>query len=456
MKKLLISSVIFFTYSLAMTSAGDFSQENAQKNNTKDYISSVSSVDWPKKQFVSDIILETEKAGIKMPSGKKAAVNKIETELPMLIKDSLLSLNVNSSQQLSDLVLDDTITLAQLTEIIDNGRKTPGYFKNGTLNLTTKHTMDLPEISNLLIKHKFPYKNPKPIETIPSRAYTGIIIDARGKLEVHGEFTKDEIEPCFFPKIWDENMNLIYERNMGNPESEFKNGMIHYDWSDDESLYQDRIGLDPMRIKARQAYGEIRTDPVISREDALKILTVPENIALLQQGKVVILLNKENLVYTVKPSEKTEEYYAAFRKIRQYFLENEEAPVIQPTKEGIQLLYDLKFVADKADLLESELPKIKTLAGILKKLNEDNAFTILVEGHTADVNKPAGQLTLSIQRTQTIINQLVKNGLPRDIFSYKGYGGTQPIATNDTAEGRALNRRVIITARPKATYIQRR
>ena len=115
----------------------------------------------------------------------------------------------------------------------------------------------------------------------------------------------------------------------------------------------------------------------------------------------------------------------------------------------------MKFVADSASLLDSELPRIKTLAEALKKINRDDSFTILIEGHTADVNKPVGQMNLSIARTQTIINELVKQGLDRSIFSYKGYGGTQPVASNATPEGRAQNRRVVITARPKATYIQR-
>ncbi|MBQ7882725.1 MAG: OmpA family protein, partial [Treponema sp.] len=123
---------------------------------------------------------------------------------------------------------------------------------------------------------------------------------------------------------------------------------------------------------------------------------------------------------------------------------------------GIQILYDLKFVADSPELLQTEFTKIKNLANSLKKINEDNSFTILVEGHTADVNKPEGQMKLSIQRTQTIIKELVANGLDESIFTYRGYGGTQPIASNDTAEGRAQNRRVIITAQPKATYIQRK
>lgn len=450
MKRIFISSLI-----LAAAFSSSFALESFSAD--EKIISSTSKIDWTKSEFVSDIYLDTRKAGIELPSGKKAATTLTAKQIPVLIKDPLLSLNVSSTEQLGDLVLDGTISLEQITDLIDSGKKSPGIFKDGSFTMKTIHTLDLSKLNPLIVKHRFPYKNPKPIEAIASRAYTGIIIDARGQLDVHGEFVKDSAEPCFFPKVWDEDMNLIYERNMTEPDKVNKQNLVSYDYRDDESFYQKRVGADPMRIKARQIYGEIRTDPVISREDALKILTVPANLELLRQGKVVILLDRENLQKTVSKPEKTPEYYAVLREIKQYVLENnddDDIPEIHETEKGIQLLYDLKFVADEAVLLDSELPKVKNLADILKRINKDDNFTILVEGHTADVNKPAGQMRLSIERTQTIINELVKEGLPRDIFSYKGYGGTEPIASNDTPEGRALNRRVVITARPKATYIQ--
>lgn len=447
MRRFFISSLLFFS----AFSSVSFAENLAVRN----IISSTSRIDWTKSEFISDIYLDTQKAEIAIPSGKKTAMSVTEKQIPALIKDQLLSINVSSDKQLGDLVLDGSITLEQITDLIDSGKKSSGIFTGGTLTMKTVHTLNLKEISAILIKHHFPYKNPKPIETVASRAYTGIIIDARGKLQVHGEFVEDKTEPSFFPKIWDKEMNLIYERNMAEPENVEKNGLVRYDWRDDESFYQDRIGRDPLRIQAREVYGEIRTDPVISREDALKILTVPENLELLRQGKVVILLDRENLQKTVTVPEKTAEYYAILREIKQYALTKDDVPIIHDSENGIQLLYDLKFVADQAVLLESEIPKVHNLAEILKKINENDAFTILVEGHTADVNKPAGQMRLSIERSQAIIDELVKAGLPRGIFSYKGYGGTQPVATNATPEGRALNRRVIITARPKATYIQR-
>ncbi len=419
-------------------------------------LTSRSSIDWTKNRFFTSVMLDFDKAGISMPAGKMTAVNKVNMELPDLIKDPLLSIYINSETQLSDIVQQNTITLEQITDIVDNGKKSPGIFVDSTSTLKTDHSLSILNISSLLIKHNSPYKNPKPVEVVPSRAYTGIIIDARGTLPVHGEFTKDDVEPCVFPVIWDEKMNLIYERNMGDPEVVKKTGLVHYDWEEDYSKYEDRIGNDPLHISARKVYGRFRTDPVISRADALKILSVPENLALLKAGKVVVLLNKDKLICDISSPAKDSEYYAAIRDLKKYLFSAEDAPIIQDTIRGIEILYDLKFVADSPELLNTEHEKIKNLAESLKKINIDNAYTILVEGHTADVNKPEGQMKLSIQRTQTIVNELVKNGLERSIFSYRGYGGTQPVATNSTEEGRAMNRRVIITARPKATYIQRK
>lgn len=420
----------------------------------KGELKSESTIDWTKNKFTSSVMLDMDKAGIFMPSGKMTAVNKINTELPDLVKDPLLSLCVDSDTVLADLVLQDDLTLEEITQIVDRGSKTPGVFVNETSTLKIVHTINTLNISSKMVRHKYPYKNPKPVEITPSRTYTGIIIDARGKLPVHGEFVEDDVNPCFFPEIWDENMNLIFEKNMCDPEVTKKNGMVHFDWSDDYSKYEDKIGNDPLHISARKVYGRYRTDPVISRADALKILSVPENLELLKAGKIVVLLDKEKLISKVAVPEKGPQYYAAIRELKSYFFKNEEGPIIKDGPHGIQILYDLKFVADSPELLTSELKKIKDLAEGLKTINADNSYTILVEGHTADVNKPEGQMRLSIQRTQTIIRELVKYGLDPDIFSYRGYGGTQPIASNATDEGRALNRRVIITARPKQTYIK--
>jgi len=419
-------------------------------------ITSSSSVDWTKQEFSSQVLFNIEKANIPMPSGKNSALERISLEMPKLIKDQLLSLAVDSTTKLGDLALNQDITLEEIAGLIENGQRTPGFFAEGSSTMKTNHLMSLRSISSLMIRHHVPYTSKTPIEIVSSRAYSGIIIDARGELPVQGEFLSDEAVPCFFPKVWDEQMNLIYERNMMNPAKAKAESIVAYAFSDEEKNCIERVGKDPLRILARRVYGQTRTDPVISRRDALKILTIPENLKLLEQGKVVILLDKKNLVYNVSAPLKDELYYTAWNSV-QKLLYKDKVPdlVIQDTYKGILFQVDLKFYADSSVLLPEESTRISKIAEMLNEIIKENEFTILVEGHAADVGRPEGELNLSIERAKSVIQALESFGVNKELFSFQGYGSSQPIADNSTPAGRAQNRRVDITARPKATYIQR-
>src|SRR5574344_538791 len=431
--------------------SGDLSEKDA-------VMSSSSTINWTKRTFHSEISLDVQKAKIPMPSGKSAAVNRIQLELPVLIKDPLLSLYVDDTQTIGDLVLQGTYTLEQLSQIIAAGKQTPAYFAANGINLLTSHTITLQDLGALLVKHHAPYSLRAPIEHIASRAYSGIIIDARGTLPVQGEFTSSKVDPCLFPRVYDENMDLLYERNMVDPTIAKKQNIVYYGSDEAKDAYIDRVGKDPLWITAKKVYGVNRCDPVVSYDDYLRITTVPENLKLLEQGKVVILLDKDQLVHAVSAPLKNRAFYLAYQNIRKYFYTNVVPDtVIIESPIGIQIsIQNLKFIADSPELLPEERPRIASIAESLKRITSSNDFTILVEGHTADVTKPNGQLILSIQRAQAIINALVAEGIDRTLFSYKGYGGTMPIASNSTPEGRAQNRRVEITVMPKSSYVQRR
>ena len=420
-------------------------------------VSSESTVDWINSNFSSTLSLDMNKAGLVFPTGKTTAINRINSQLPILIKDKILALNVDSFYQLEDLVLNGTYSFAEINELIDKGDFTPGIFNRSGSLLNIDHNMNLMGISSSMIRHGKPYTPRTPIEQTASRAYSGIIIDARGTLPVQGEFVKEQAVPCFFPKIWDETMELLYERNMTDVSVAIEKGIVSYDYSDDESRYVNRIGQDPLRIKARKIYGMNRTDPVISRNDALKILSIPENIELLKQGKIVILLDKEQLTYTAQPRQKDEDYYVLYRDLNQYMYENKVKDVsVVPTRDGTKIsIQNLKFTADSAQLLPSEEKRLDSIAYMLEDVAQSGEFSITVEGHTASVGKPEGELNLSIERAQAIVQAMQKRGINTTNFTFKGYGGTMPVGDNSTTEGRALNRRVEIIVVPKATYIQR-
>lgn len=414
-------------------------------------------VNWTDGTFSSDVSLDVEKASIPMPGGKATAVKEIEMKLPILAKDPLLSLYVDDAKNLGDLVLEGSITLEDLTRIVDSSKKTPAVFASGGVNLLTRHTIKLTDIASSLIKHKTPYENPQPIEHVSSREYTGIIIDARGQLPIHGEFTESEAYPCLFPKIWTEDMDLLYERNMVKSDIARTQGIVHYASSEFTEDYADRTGNSPLWITAKKVYGINRCDPIISRSDYLRIVSVKQNIELLKQGKVVILLDKKNLEHTVEVPLKEKSYYITYHQLKRFFFERKIPDIdLEDVLKGIQItVQNLQFIADSYELLPEEKPRIAEIAQSLKKAVSSGEYTILIEGHTADVNKPNGQMTLSVQRAQEIIKELSANGLDKSLFTFRGFGGTKPVADNSTPEGRALNRRVEIIIMPKGSYILR-
>ena len=419
-------------------------------------ISSESSIDWTTKTFYSSLSLTSETGEVN-PSARTGMVNQIKMRLPSLIKDPLLSLYVDSANRLSDIVLENTITLEELTEIINNGNSKPAVFTPDMKSINVNHQFELDKVGSLMILHNTPYTSILPIETVASRPYTGIVIDARGVLSVQGEFVESKAEPCFFPKIWDETMDLIYERNMMDAELAKVQGIVTYSWSDDETLYRDIVGLDPMHISARKVYGANRTDPVISRQDALRILSVPENLALLREGKVVILLDEDVLVKQVAAPVKDEAYYTVFRNLQQYTYERKIKDVeITDEPDSIRIsIQNIQFQADSAVLLQSETERLDAIAAELANLANDGSFTLEIEGHTASVGKPEGEMRLSIERAQKIMDELIARGVREEILTVKGYGGTKPVAENDTDSGRAANRRVEIRIVPTVTYVRR-
>ncbi len=433
---------------MAAENAGHVSEQDAT-------MTSSSIINWTKRIFTSDISFDVEKANIPMPSGKSTSIKEIEMKLPILIKNPLLSIYVDDSKTLGDLVLDGTLTLENLTRIIDTSKKTPAVFTSQGNVILTKHTLNLADISSTLVKHKTPYKSNRPIDRISSKKYTGIVIDARGTLPVQGEFIESEVFPCLFPRIWTENMDLLYERNMVQPEIVKTQGIVHYSGSEIIENYSDRVGKSPLWITAKKVYGINRTDPIISYDDYLRITSIEENMDLLEKGKVVVLLNKDQLEKRVSVPKKDKNYFINYYQLRKYFFERKIPDVeLNEVLTGIQItMQNLRFIADSYELLPQEKPRIAEIAESLKKVTASGDYTILIEGHTADVNKPNGQMTLSIQRAQEIIKELSANGINKNLFSYRGFGGTKPVADNETPEGRAQNRRVEIIIMPKGSYI---
>jgi outer membrane protein OmpA-like peptidoglycan-associated protein len=81
----------------------------------------------------------------------------------------------------------------------------------------------------------------------------------------------------------------------------------------------------------------------------------------------------------------------------------------------------------------------------LYKFLVDNAgLKIEISGHTDNVGTEQYNVELSEKRARSVYNYLIDKGIDPKRLSYEGYGESDPIATNETEEGRAKNRRTEI------------
>jgi OOP family OmpA-OmpF porin len=98
------------------------------------------------------------------------------------------------------------------------------------------------------------------------------------------------------------------------------------------------------------------------------------------------------------------------------------------------------FASDSAEVPESMEPFLKTAAADLKQLKAGHVLEIA--GYTDNTGDAALNLALSQKRAESVREALIKYGADPDMLVAKGYGEADPIADNNTAEGRLKNRRI--------------
>lgn len=111
----------------------------------------------------------------------------------------------------------------------------------------------------------------------------------------------------------------------------------------------------------------------------------------------------------------------------------------QMIDEGIAVpINNLFFDFGKYDLLPYSIPELKRVAGIIKI----NNLKVEISGHTDNIGNFSNNQILSEQRANAVKTFLIDEGCDESLLTTIGYGKSKPVASNDTEEGRAKNRRV--------------
>jgi outer membrane protein OmpA-like peptidoglycan-associated protein len=113
-------------------------------------------------------------------------------------------------------------------------------------------------------------------------------------------------------------------------------------------------------------------------------------------------------------------------------------PPAPPVKRKI-VLRGVNFDFDKSNIRPDARPILNEAIRILK---DEPQIRVSVEGHTDSVGTEQYNQRLSERRAQSVVDYLARGGIARSRLDPVGYGESDPVASNDTEEGRAQNRRV--------------
>ena len=171
---------------------------------------------------------------------------------------------------------------------------------------------------------------------------------------------------------------------------------------------------------------------------------------------------KNELIATFKSNSKSGKYLVSLPSGKNYGIavkhpdylfhsENFDIPVVsgyQEVEKNIQLkkiavgakivLRNIFFDFDKATLRPESTAELERLIQLLKDVP---TMRIEISGHTDSRGADDYNLKLSDNRAKAVVEYLVSHGISGSRLEYKGYGETQSMSTNDTDEGRQLNRR---------------
>ena len=122
--------------------------------------------------------------------------------------------------------------------------------------------------------------------------------------------------------------------------------------------------------------------------------------------------------------------------------------------EKVSINLDVKFKTNSAELTEATRGEVKELADFLTTYANTKTT---VEGHTDDRGRAAYNKQLSQRRAESVKAELVSAyNIDAARIEAVGYGEEQPVATNDTAEGRATNRRVVAQIEAQVKEMQKK
>ncbi len=254
-------------------------------------------IDWKEME-----LSVTAVAPLQQDSAKAAyeLQTRLRNVLPRAAQQALYDIPVRSDARGVDFIKEDHRYAERLADPPLRSQARPPQL-NRTLDEATvaREYPLIPDVLRLFVPHERPRPMRRVIGWRPGGDFTGLVIDARGELPVHGEDRASRAYPLLAPRIFDDRLAPVLRPDMVDPEALERWGVVGYGSDPTSRTHRERIGDRPMQIAATGLFGIRPGNPQIAEEDAERLLANENLRNLLYEGRVLILVDDNVLVETL-------------------------------------------------------------------------------------------------------------------------------------------------------------
>jgi len=254
------------------------------------------SIDWTNALLSIELHRPISRDSTNAPAAPATTqANLIRDGLPLLVR-AMFEVPWSSTATIGEHVADNPALINLLYDTAANASVADAKTSPDLQRAIVVFEVDLhANLTGVLLEQTSPQPVTGGIGWEPSAEYTGIVIYAADELPVFGTNRTAEIVPVVVPELYylDESGSAAFpliEMNQMPRSTLQSQGFATYSTEADSIEVLQRAGERPLRVLARGLFGTYPADPVLSSDDAKEILSSAQNRALLQQGRVVIIV----------------------------------------------------------------------------------------------------------------------------------------------------------------------
>ncbi|HUX22262.1 MAG TPA: hypothetical protein VMW69_13550, partial [Spirochaetia bacterium] len=176
-------------------------------------------VDWQHNKITIDATVDVSSLGAMLPDARSKAQELIRKDRATMIDRALFGIQADSFHTVGDLAASSPQVLTALQGLIGAPDEQYAKMSSDLTGVTVRYQVPIfPNLGQIFVNQVRPNPPSQLLSYVPTTVFSGIVIYAKGKLPIHGETREGSLVPSLFPRIWDQNMDLLASANTIDPE----------------------------------------------------------------------------------------------------------------------------------------------------------------------------------------------------------------------------------------------